>query len=144
MQTLSMSSSAGVMRSLSNDAYRPSSRVIDRYFLGYPEMTAFDIAGVGPRGAKRRFPCASRSCLPRAQCCAGVILVLLTSVRVVAKLFVAERTGRGAAFQLYPSALGLTLRCLWNALLSFKWWTSLHYRLPFCACTRSQRQKLVQ
>lgn len=51
--TLSISTAAGFLRSLGKDAYRPEgSRVIDRFFLGNPDMTGFDVAGVGPRGVR--------------------------------------------------------------------------------------------
>ena len=66
-QTLSISTAAGALRSFGRDSYRSNgSRVIDRFFLGAPEMTTFDVAGVGPRGAKGRLPAVGRFTRPCA------------------------------------------------------------------------------
>jgi outer membrane protein assembly factor BamA len=59
---MNVSGSLGVLRSFGRDANRRTgTRVIDRFFLGGPDMTGFDIAGVGPRGEAIRTSFYSRA-----------------------------------------------------------------------------------
>jgi hypothetical protein len=50
MQTVNANGLLGVMKPFGVDANRRNgTRIIDRFFLGGPDMTGFDFAGVGPR-----------------------------------------------------------------------------------------------
>ncbi len=72
VQTLSLSTSAGLLKSLGRDVYRPEgTRIVDRFFLGAPDMTSFDVAGVGPRGVKRTCKCACVHLLIACVCVAA-------------------------------------------------------------------------